>query len=184
MSNQKYKTHLCYWISFGLLFSFLTSLSGSFLPYQSFFQNLLFKLDGLFAVCAFACLASKATSENYDLAGAGFTMLAISEGLFLASMDQEGHSGDEATITAVFFMIPSFILISYYQKFPKWLHIAGILSTIPFLVLVIIYYATHSAPAPVMRYIVYLLYQFITLCWAWQIWKDRKNISMKPQHKP
>jgi hypothetical protein len=134
---------------------------------------LLFKLDGLFAVCAFACLAAKAGSEGFDLASAGFTMLAISEGLFLATMDQPGHSANEGNITAVFFMIPSFLLISYYGKFPRWLHIAGILSTLPFIILVIIYYCSRFVPGPVLKYIVYLSYQFITLCWAWQIWKQR-----------
>ena len=177
MIKQKHKTHLRYWISLGLLSSFLVSFTGSFFPYESSIQILLFKLDGLFAVCAFACLAAKATSENYDLAGAGFTILAISEGLFLTGMDQPGHLGDEANVTAVFFMIPSFLLISYYEKFPKWLHIAGILSTVPFLVLLIIYYSTNAAPTPVMRYIVYLSYQFITLCWAWQVWKEKKNTN-------
>jgi hypothetical protein len=173
MSNIKDKKHLSYWISFGLLLSFVFSFTGSFLGYQSSAQILLFKIDGLFAVCAFACLASKTTSEGYDLAAAGFTILAISEGLFLGTMDQKGHSGDEANITAVLFMIPSFLLISYYGKFPKWLHIAGILSTIPFLTLVIIYFISNLTPGPVMKYVVYLSYQLVTLCWAWQIWKQR-----------
>src|SRR5262245_32227636 len=117
MIRQKHKTHLRYWISFGLLSSFVASFTGSFFPYQSLLQTILFKLDGLFSLCAFAGLAAKATSEDYDLAGACFTILAISEGLFLASMDQPGQSGNEATITAVFFLIPSFLLISYYAKF-------------------------------------------------------------------
>jgi hypothetical protein len=174
MESLKNKTHLIYWISFGLLLSFLLSLTGSFLPFQSLAQTIFYKIDGLFATCAFACLVSKAASEKYDLAAAGFTVLAISQGLFLAHIDEPGHWKDESATTAVFFLIPSFILITYYSKFPKWLHIAGIFSTVPFLTLIVMNYTENYKPGPVIRNMVYLTYQFITLCWAWYTWKDRK----------
>jgi hypothetical protein len=177
MASLKNKTHIKYWICFGLLLSFLLSLAGSFFPHQSFTQTLLYKIDGLFATCAFACLVSKAASEGYDLAAAGFTILAISQGLFLAHIDEPGHWKDESATTAVFFMIPSFIMITYYAKFPKWLHVAGIISTVPFLTLIVMNNIENYKPGPVIKNTVYLTYQFITLCWAWYTWNDRKAKS-------
>ncbi len=174
MNVQKYKTHIHHWISFGILGSFLFSLTGSFLPYQGAAQTLFFKIDGLFAICAFACLATKATSEGFDLVAAGFTVLAIAEGLFLTSLDQPDNLNDEVIFTGAFFMIPSFISITYYGKFPKWLHIAGILSTVPFIGFIIVHYSNNFTPGPILKYVVYLVYQIITLCWARQIWKQRK----------
>ena len=171
--NQK--NHLAYWISFGLLLSFIVSLIGSFFPYEGKVQTILFKLDGLFAVTAFACFAAKASSEKADLPAAGFTILAISEGLFLSTIEESANPGDEILITAVLFMIPSFLLISYYKLFPRWLHIAGILSTVPFVTLVIIYYSNGFLPGPILKYTVYLTYQLILLCWAWHVWKDRNK---------
>src|ERR1700733_1357213 len=117
MTTARNKGHLAYWIAGGLYLSFFLSLVGSFFHYQGTGQTILFKMDGLCAVAALACLGAKATTEGYDVAGAGFNVLAISQGLFLTQIDQPGHWNYEAAITAVIFMIPSMFMIAYYSRF-------------------------------------------------------------------
>ncbi|MDQ3194151.1 MAG: hypothetical protein M3P82_04035 [Bacteroidota bacterium] len=168
------KKSLNNWIVSGLIMSFLISLAGSFFPYQSNIQTMLFKIDALFAIAAFACLGSKATSENSDIAAAGFNVIAIAQGLFLAEVDNPGHWNYETATTAALFMIPSFLMISYYTKFPTWLRTAGIVMTVPFIILVILRNFVDLEKMSLVESIVYLSYQLITLCWAWQIWKENK----------
>ncbi len=158
--------------------SFVVSVAGTFFPYQSVIQTILFKIDALFAIAAFACLGSKATSENSDIAAAGFNVLAIAQGLFLAEIDSPGHWNYETATTAALFMIPSFLMISYYRNFPQWLRTAGIIMTVPFIILIILRYLLKFEKTFEIESIVYLSYQIITLCWAWQVWKENSGIAV------
>ncbi len=106
-------------------------------------------------------------------------MLAIAQGFFLAEVDSPGNWSYGAATTAALFMIPSFLLTSYYTKFPEWLRIAGIGMTLPFMVLIILRYFFDLEKIPAIESIVYISYQIITLCWAWQVWKENKNITNK-----
>ncbi|MEP7146538.1 MAG: hypothetical protein ABI792_05975 [bacterium] len=159
--------------------SFVVSLAGTFFPYQSNIQTILFKIDALFAIAAFACLGSKATSENSDIAAAGFNVLAIAQGLFLAEIDIPGHWNYESSTTGALFMIPSFLMISYYSRFPRWLSMLGIGMTIPFITLIILRYIFDIEETSIVESIVYLSYQLITMCWAWQIWKENQKRTNK-----
>lgn len=154
--------------------SFIISLIGSFLPSQSVTQTILFKIDALFAISAFACLGSKASSEKMEIPAAGFTVLAIAQGLFLAEIDNPGHWDYQSANTAVLFMVPAVIMIYYYTVFPNWLRIVGIISVIPFIILFIIRLTVGFENTSFYENIVYLIYQLITLCWAWQIWVEEK----------
>lgn len=169
------KTHLPYLISGGLVISFILSLAGSFFPAQSSAQTWLFKIDALFAISAFACLGAKASSEKFDIPSAGFSILAIAQGLFLTEIDHAGQWNYESANIAVLFMIPAVIMISYYFVFPKWLRIGGVLSILPFVILIIVRLTTNITNTSVYENIIFLIYQAVTLCWAWQIWKGRNN---------
>ncbi len=175
MQNKNRSNHLVYWISGGLAVSFLMSLLGAFFPPESDMQTLIFKIDDLFAISAFACLGSKATSENYDVGAAGFTVLAIAQGLFLSEIDNPGNWNFESSNTAILFMIPSMFLIAYYYVFPKWLRIAGIIAVIPFLILLIIRSQRGFENTLGDELIMFIIYHSLILCWAWEIWKKRKT---------
>jgi len=170
MDNKN--SHLPYFIFGGLVISFILSLIGSLFPPQGFTQTMFFKIDALFAISAFACLASKTTSEGFDIPSAGFSILAIAQGLFLAEIDVANKWNFASESLGVLFMIPAVILISYYTVFPKWLRIAGIVSIIPFIVILLIHEFSGERDTAVFENIVFLIYQMVTLCWAWQIWKD------------
>ncbi|MBK8980959.1 MAG: hypothetical protein IPM38_01260 [Ignavibacteria bacterium] len=169
MENKNH--HLSYFISGGLTLSFILSVIGSLYPVQSFTQTAFFKADALFAISAFACLAAKASGERFDVPAAGFSILAIAQGLFLTEINEVNKWDIATSSLGVLFMIPAFILISYYTLFPKWLRIAGIISIIPFLILLIIRMYTMKENSVVLENIVFLIYQMVTLCWAWEIWK-------------
>lgn len=159
--------------------SFILSLIGSFFPAQSASQTILFKVDALFAISAFACLAAKASSEKMEIPCAGFTVLAIAQGLFLAEIDQPGHWDYESANSAVLFMIPSVLMIYSYTIFPKWVRVLGIISVIPFIFLLIIRLSSVYQNTSFYENIIYLIYQLITLCWAWQIWTKGKAAKEK-----
>lgn len=162
------------WIVISLLSSFACSIIGTFFPVQSETQTAFFKFDALFAISAFACLGSKATSDHSDIAAAGFNVLAISQGLFLAEIVKPLHWDYESAATAILFMIPALIMISTYTVFPKWLRIAGALTPAPFLIFLFVRQVMNLENTFVIENTIYIAYQIVTLCWAWQIWKSNK----------
>lgn len=179
MRKINQKNHLVYWISGGLTLSFILSLIGSFFPSESNAQTIFFKIDDLFAISAFACLGSKATSENFDIGAAGFTVLAIAQGLFLAEIDDPGNWNFESSNTAVLFMIPAMLMIAYYYVFPKWLRIGGVISIIPFMILFLIRTSRGFENTLGYELVLFILYHSLILCWAWQIWKKRNEHTIE-----
>lgn len=177
MSNQKNLIHLSYWITFGLVLSFIFSVAGNCYPHQSVTQTMLFKIDALFGLAAFACLGAKATTEGYDLAAAGFNMLAISQGLFLLQIDQPGKWNYEAGITGSMFLLPALVMISYYASFPTWLRIAGVVAALPFLSFAVLWFGAEYIPTPIFGNCAYLFYQLVTVAWAVYVWKNRKQLE-------
>ncbi|MEO6695811.1 MAG: hypothetical protein ABIY50_08440 [Ignavibacteria bacterium] len=176
MENKNF--HLNYFIAGGLTISFIVSVIGTMFESQSAIQTIFFKIDALFAISAYACLASKTTSENYDIPAAGFSILAIAQGLFLTELEEANKWNYTSESLGVLFMIPAMILISYYSVFPKWLRVGGILSIIPFIILLIIRALMKNIHTDLIENIVFLIYQLVTLCWAWAIWKLRiKNFK-------
>jgi hypothetical protein len=171
LKNQN--AHLPYLISIGLLVSFILSLAGTLFPADSAGQTLLFKLDALFAISAFSCLSAKAASDKFDIASAGFVVLAIAQGLFLSEIDRAGQWNFETASIGILFMIPAVFMISYYLLFPKWLRLGGMISMIPFMILLYIRQFSASENTIILENIVFLIYQTVTICWAWQIWKNR-----------
>ena len=168
--------YLPYFISIGLTVSFILSLTGSFFPPQSTEQTIFFRIDALFAITAYTCLSSKAGSEKFDIPCAGFTVLAIAQGFFISEIDNAHNWNFGSANTGVLFMIPAVIMIAFYTLFPKWLRIGGIISIVPFLILLGLRTFTGTENTTVLENIIFLFHQIITLCWAWQIWKNRKEI--------
>ncbi|MEO8447254.1 MAG: hypothetical protein ABI528_07140 [bacterium] len=171
--QNNFKAHLPYFITSGLVLSFIFSLIGSFFLHESLIQTTLFKIDGMFAITAFACMASKLTSDGYDIPSAGFNVLAIAQGLFLAEIDQANSWNYSTQSTGVLFMIPALIMIAYYDRFPKWVRYGGIFSVIPFVVLFIVRTYVGTQNTIDFEIIIFLIYQAVTLCWAWQVWKNK-----------
>lgn len=171
---MKSESQIPYFISGGLLLSFIFSVAGSFFPPQSLEQTALFKIDAMFAIMAFSCLSAKLSSEKFLIPSAGFAVLAISQGMFLAEIDQADRWNYSSQVIGVLFMLPAVIMISYYNLIPKWLRITGVLAVVPFILLFIDRYLNGPAHTAVYENIIFLLYQIVTLCWAWQIWKNRK----------
>jgi len=173
--KNNFKTHLPFFITSGLVLSFTFSLIGSFFLHESQIQTILFKIDGMFAITAFACMASKLTSDGYDIPSAGFNVLAIAQGLFLAEIDQANNWNYSTQSTGVLFMIPALIMIAYYDNFPKWVRYGGIISVIPFVVLFIARNYFGDRNTIDYEVVIFLIYQTVTLCWAWQVWKNKEK---------
>ena len=161
MKNQD--LYLPYFISIGLTVSFILSLTGSFFPPQSTEQTIFFRIDALFAITAYTCLSSKAGSEKFDIPCAGFTVLAIAQGFFISEIDNADNWNFGSANTGVLFI-------------QKWLRKGGIISIVPFLILLGLRTFTGTENTTVLENIIFLFHQIITLCWAWQIWKNRKEI--------
>lgn len=172
---MKSESHISYFISGGLVLSFIFSFIGALFPSHGLTQTVLFKIDAMFAIVSFSCLSAKLSSEKFLIPSAGFAILAISQGMILSEIDSLERWNYSSQIIGVLFMVPAVIMISYYSEIPKWLRIFGVLSIVPFLILLLDKHFFGAVNTIVYENFINLLYQIIALCWAWQIWKNREQ---------
>src|SRR6185295_2227189 len=80
-------------------------------------------------------------SENKHISAAGFILLSIGMGTFFSLQTSLGDETIPIYASGVLVLIPGFIFICYYNGFPKWVQIAGLVAAIPRFVLLILVYA-------------------------------------------
>jgi hypothetical protein len=86
-------------------------------------------------------LGIKLAEEKKIMPAAGFTMLAISAGVMMASMFEITQINSMETYVKFYYIgaasnflyLPSMFLISFYEDFKKWVRYVGLISTIPLL---------------------------------------------------
>lgn len=113
------------------LMSFLVGIFFDF--FSEPVSEKLLKINVAFFVTGIILLAMKMAREGWDMAAAGYTMLAIGWGAFFASLDfSDQKVGAHIFASAFYFILPSTILISMYKPFPWWIKLLLLWCNIPF----------------------------------------------------
>jgi hypothetical protein len=159
----------------------------------AFALSFLFSADGVtnlflekisVALYIFACTVHglKLTEEKKTMPAAGFTMMAISQGVifttFFEPNDLEGYNkAYELFGGGLLLFFPAMLLISFYTEFPKWVNIIGLVSCVPFLVdLILFEQEKHYTPILDEVYTVaQILLEITALSWAFFIWKNHND---------
>lgn len=99
---------------------------------------MLMVCGGAFGMAGLTIMGIKLADEKKVLPAAGFTMLAISSGILLASVFEISQIVSEETYekfyrvqtSGNFLYLPAMYLISLYEDFKKWIRYIGILSSL------------------------------------------------------
>lgn len=112
-------------------------------------------------------LAIKLARDGWEIAAAGFTLLAIAWGGYFIQHDISGESGKGILASSFYFFLPSMLMICFYQPFPWWVKLITLLSVIaPFIILVIESSGSDASQLRVWTGINFKFLHFTTLCWG------------------
>jgi len=113
------------------IISFLIGIFFNFFP-EAIAEKLL-KTNVAFFITGIILLAVKVAREGWDMAAAGYTLLAIGWGVFFASLDfSDQKVGAHIFASAFYFILPSTILISMYKPFHWWIKALLLWCNFPF----------------------------------------------------
>ena len=113
--------------------------SGDFPIYSSDWA-LTLQIAGAFLILALTVIAMKAEEEKQILAAAGFTAIAISNGInFMSLLDisnittyDQFEDQYRLTMSSNFLLIPATLLIASYDRFKRWIRYFTALSMLPY----------------------------------------------------
>ncbi len=107
----------------------------------------IIKIHETFFATGAILLAIKLAREGWDMAAAGYTIFAIGWGVLFAGVDFYGEGvSDHIMSSSGYFFFPSFILIAFYQPFPKWIKIFTLWCAVPFTINLVLFNLNHNNP--------------------------------------
>ena len=178
--TDKNQHHAVQTMVIGFVISFVAFAVASLLPAGEV-ELFLEKIS--VAMYLFACTVHglKLTEEKKTMPAAGFTMMAIAQGIiFTTFFEPDNMEGNDKAYElfggGLLLFFPAMLLISFYTEFPRWVNFLGVISCIPFLVDFILFEITrHYTPVLDQVYFVaQLLLEITALTWAYYIWKNHQ----------
>ena len=121
-------------------------------------------------------VAMKLAREGWDMPAAGFTLLSIAWGIFFLAKDFQRQDVNLDILGSTFyFLLPSMILIAFYDRFPLFIRIISLVTIIPSLI-GLIYNKTGitSEDYEVWRKISYQSVHIASIFWAfyfYRVWR-------------
>lgn len=166
------------WCFFPVVTSFILNVISIFFEPGSSAVAFVYQLATVLLMISFACTGVKLHIDGWHIPAAGFTLLAISQGIFFSSIHIDG-SMDYSGVSGVYFLITAVVMTLYCGLFPLWLRLFGLLSAIPFAYLMYLIYRGQYAANTVLENVIFFIFMLTVLGWSWYVWRDerRKNLE-------
>jgi hypothetical protein len=150
---------------------------------------MLMVIGGSLMIAGLTVMGIKLADEKKVLPAAGFTMLAISGGILMASLFEISHVVSlesyekfyRIQTSANFLYLPSMYLISTYEDFKKWISYIGLVSSLILLIASFMFlfgYRNFNTLEKISN--IGFLFMFITsFSWAYNVYINYKKIQNK-----
>jgi hypothetical protein len=114
--------------------NFILGISGGGFEMFSKQQALSWAIANLFYMSGCILFSIKLADEKHFISAAGFILLGIGQGIFYVVQSKLTHASSDYNeyMMGMLALLPGFIFICWYEGFPIWLRVFGILSYIPF----------------------------------------------------
>ena len=169
---------LVYIIAISYSLNLLFSLFGFCCNENTTEQILFFQIGNAFAISAAVMAARYTGLRGQHVAASAYILLGITHGISLAALSRASISVDRG-MTMVMPMIPALVCMFWCSLYPKWLRYAGM---IPSLLFVIVYINVLQGQTyfdwPLQ--LGYATLRIIEVLWALYLWKDWKQLSIRP----
>ncbi len=180
MSKEDKHFPLLIIICFGI--SFVIGLTGGF-----YFESNLtvatyfWQISNLGYVAGCALLSLKAASENKHISATGFILLSIGMSTFFSLQTSLGEETDMAYVSGALITIPGLLFVCYYNAFPMWVRIFGVVSALPRVILIVQFYFFNISIERNgnLDGMGYLLTNIVGLTWAYFTYKNYLTTRIK-----
>ncbi len=134
MSTEKELKHIPSLIAVCFVANFILGITGGQFPMFSKEQALAWALANLLYMSGSILFSIKLADEKHFISAAGFILLGIGQGIFYVVQSQLTHVSSDYNeyMMGMLAMLPGLIFICWYEGFPVWLRVFGLLSYIPF----------------------------------------------------
>ena len=173
MIKGKSNIHLAYWSLGNIFIGLIDALIWPLFADNALAQGVLGQVGAASAMVAYTCMAIMAHNDGWYVPSAGFIVLAISQGVFFTSFNIHSTEMDyEIGVSGIIFMLPAIVMVSYYSHFPLWLRVAGLLSLLPFVYVLILFYSGNYRKNMLLELVSYAFFQMITVAWSWLMYRN------------
>lgn len=191
MESSKEARHIRQTIAFGFIGSFVCMAASFCFPVDFsgevpvYPKATLLLNEACYGLLIFGCtiMGIKLADDKRVLPSAGFTMLAIAQGVtFITNFEvqhfteEEFKKGYEIMTGMLFMMLPAMWLIARYTDFPRWLNWLGLITCVPLAVGAIMF-QTDAAEFNTIEKVLGLGYVFTeltALCWGIRVLKVKE----------
>lgn len=139
--------------------------------------TIVWQISNMFYVAGCALLSLKAGSERKHISAAGFILLSIDMTTFFSLQTSFSEDTNPIYASGVLIMLPGLVFIMYYNVFPLWVRIAGILAGIPRLILLIDQYmdSFKIERNGLLDGLGYTMMGLLGLFWVYYTYKDQQK---------
>jgi hypothetical protein len=146
------------------------------------------------AIFIFGCtvMGIKLADDRKVLPAAGFTMLAITMGVWMASLFEITQDGTMETFEKSYYIVsagnflylPAMVLIAAYDGFHKWVRYLGLCSSIPFIVATLLFLNDYKIFTVLdeINLFGYFLMVITQVMWAVNVYQNYKKKKMVAIH--
>jgi hypothetical protein len=138
MSLEREEKHLPVLIAICFIGNFILGGLGQAFPENSFWQLFSWQWGSLLYMAGTSLYAAKLHTEKWHISSAGFILLSIGQGIFF-TLNDGSATGESQSLyaTGIMVFLPGMLFLCYYSGFPVWVRLLGVLSILPFLIVMI-----------------------------------------------
>jgi hypothetical protein len=138
MSLKREEKHLPILIAICFAGNFILGGVGQAFPMSSFGQLFSWQWSSLLFMAGGSLYAAKLHTDKWHISSAGFILLSIGQGIIYTLQNGVFSKESESLYAAgIMVFFPGMVFLCYYSGFPAWLRIFGLVSTLPFLLIMI-----------------------------------------------
>lgn len=145
------------------------------------FRQILYKFVDAIFISGTILVAMKLAREGWDMPAAGYTLLSIAWGVFFLAKDfQQQDVGSDILASSFYFLLPSMILIAFYERFPLFIKIVGLITILPSLIgLIYVKMEASSQAYMIWRKVSYQSVHIVSLLWGFFFYVMLKKNNVK-----
>ena len=191
LDEQKKTKHVAWTIAIGFIGSFVAFAISFLFPPDftkdppQFQEASMIAQEISLALFIFGCtvIGLKLAEEKKTLPAAGFTMMAIAQGVYfiLYFMNLENvenlKEGYNTFCGMMYLLLPAMILIALYSQFPRWVNAMGIIACLPYVVVYFMFMTTkkYSTTLDQISFVSLILFNITALIWGIYVLRNMKK---------